>query len=70
MSEKPDIIFIKPGSQKKLYGSLSKSLSALEPPIWAALQAAYLREKGYSVEIIDVEVEGKPLDEIANELEF
>lgn len=53
-----DIVLIKPGSQKQLYGELSSfSLTAIEPPLWGALLAAYLRSKNYSVALLDAEVE-------------
>lgn len=53
-----DILLIKPGSQKELYGKLSeRSLTAIEPPLWAGLMATFLRKKGYSVQIIDSEAE-------------
>jgi len=53
-----DILLIKPGSQKELYGELSEgSLTAIEPPLWAGLMATFLRKKGYSVQIIDSEAE-------------
>jgi radical SAM superfamily enzyme YgiQ (UPF0313 family) len=52
-----DIVLVKPGNQKKLYGELSAfNLTAIEPPFWAALLAAVLLQKGYSVELIDAEV--------------
>lgn len=53
-----DLLLIKPGSQKALYGELSDSgLTAIEPPLWAALIATFVREKGFSVRIIDTEAE-------------
>lgn len=53
-----DIILVKPGSQKELYGELSAfKLTAIEPPLWGALMAAYLRKIGYRVELLDAEVE-------------
>lgn len=55
--KKTDILIIKPGSQKELYGDLSENLTGLEPPLWAALIAAFLRGKGYSVDLLDAEVE-------------
>lgn len=52
-----DIVLVKPGAQKKLYGELSAfNLTAIEPPMWAALLAAVLLQQGYSVELIDAEV--------------
>src|SRR3989338_2533582 len=52
-----DLVIIKPGAQKKLYGILSDSLSGLEPPLWAALLAAFIKEAGYRVNLIDAEIE-------------
>ncbi|MHB8918287.1 MAG: cobalamin-dependent protein, partial [Desulfocucumaceae bacterium] len=52
-----DLLLIKPGKQKLVYGNLSSSLHAIEPPLWAGLLAGYLREKGYSVQILDAEAE-------------
>lgn len=54
----PDVLIIKPGSQKKIYGDLSAyNLTAIEPPLWASLLAGYLRDLGYSIELLDAEVE-------------
>jgi len=46
---KLDVLFIHPNASKKIYQDLSKDLSAIEPPIWAALLANHVRTKGYSV---------------------
>jgi radical SAM superfamily enzyme YgiQ (UPF0313 family) len=63
---KIDIVLLKPGSQKQLYGELSDfMLTAIEPPLWAALLAGYLRNKGYSVIIYDAEVEDWSYEEAA-----
>ncbi|MCP4674612.1 MAG: radical SAM protein [Deltaproteobacteria bacterium] len=54
-----DVALIKPGSQRQLYGELSDfSLTGIEPPLWAALLAAYLRQEGFGVALLDAEVEG------------
>jgi len=52
-----DVLFIHPNASKKIYQDLSKSFSAIEPPIWAALLANHVRTKGYSVKILDCEAE-------------
>lgn len=54
--EKLDLLIIKPGAQKQIYQGLSKNLSGLEPPLWSALLAAFIRDKGFNVEIIDAEI--------------
>jgi len=62
-----DIAFIKPAGAKRLYGELSDfGLTAVEPPFWAALWAAFLREKGYSVALLDAEALGLGPAEIAD----
>ena len=56
---KTDILLVKPGSQKQLYGKLSDyKLTAIEPPLWGAILASYLRKLGYSVVLYDAEAEG------------
>ncbi|MBF0512688.1 MAG: B12-binding domain-containing radical SAM protein [Desulfovibrionaceae bacterium] len=53
-----DIILVKPGSQRQVYGELSSfDLTAIEPPLWPALLAGFLRAKGYSVAVLDAEAE-------------
>ena len=52
-----DVLFIHPNASKKIYQDLSKSFSAIEPPIWAALLANHVRTKGYSVKILDAEAD-------------
>jgi len=55
---KLDIILVKPGSQKQIYGDLSGfALTGIEQPLWAALLAAQLRAQGYTVQLLDAEVE-------------
>jgi len=56
-----DLLIVKPGSQKRLYGDLSRTLSGLEPPIWAAMLAAFVRAAGFSVKIIDMEIKPENL---------
>ena len=57
MREKIDLVLVNPGSHKQVYGKLASTLKGIEPPLWCALIAAYVREQGYSVKIIDAEVE-------------
>ena len=54
---KLDVLLVNPSSQKQVYGKLSDSLAACEPPVWTALLAAFIREKGYSVAIMDADAE-------------
>ena len=53
-----DILFINPSNQKKAYQDLSKEFTAIAIPVWTTLSADYMRDKGYSVAIYDVNIEG------------
>ncbi len=64
-----DIVLVKPGSQKALYGDLSDfKLTGLEPPLWGAILAGYLRDKGFDVLLLDAEVEGWSWEETARQI--
>ncbi|MBF0312100.1 MAG: cobalamin-dependent protein [Oligoflexia bacterium] len=52
-----DIVFINPGNRKKIFQSLGIEVSAVEPPFCLAAMASYLRNKKYSVAIIDSNAE-------------
>lgn len=58
-----DLLLIRPNDQKNVYTTLS-DLTAVEPPFWAATIAAYVREKGISVEILDAEVDNLSPDSV------
>ncbi len=57
MTEKLDLLLVNPGGRGQIYGDLASSLSGIEPPIWCGLIAAFVREHGYLVKIIDSEAE-------------
>ena len=54
---KLDVLFVHPNASKKVYQGLSKDLSAIEPPIWAALLAQHVLSKGYGARILDCEAD-------------
>ncbi len=56
-NRKLDMVLVNPGAREQVYGKLSSSLSGIEPPLWCALIAGYIRDKGYTVKIIDAEAE-------------
>lgn len=68
MLENVDLLIIKPGSPKKIYGDLSHSFVAIEPPVWGGMVATVVREKGYSVKMIDMETEDLGVDEITDKI--
>ncbi len=57
MGKNLDIVIINPGDKKQVYQDLEKDFSGIEPPFWAAVIAAYLRNKNFRVDIIDVNAE-------------
>ena len=48
---------INPGARAQVYGGLGTSLSGIEPPLWCAQIAGYVRRYGHSVVLIDGEAE-------------
>lgn len=52
-----DLLIIRPSAQKELYQSLNDDLTGLEPPWLAASLAGYIRDKGFSVKIVDGVIE-------------
>jgi radical SAM superfamily enzyme YgiQ (UPF0313 family) len=63
-----DLVFINPASRTQVYQSLGKELAAVENPLWAALLAAYCRQRGLSVVIVDAEADGLTPAQIADQL--
>lgn len=57
MTEKLDLLLVNPGGRGQISGGLASSFSGIEPPLWCGLIAAFVREYGYSVKIIDSEAE-------------
>lgn len=52
-----DIVLINPGDRKQIFQSLGNYFSAIEPPFWVAVIAAYLRKNGFKVRIVDSNAE-------------
>ena len=65
---KTDLVLINPGDRKQVYQELGKELTAIEPPFWITVIAAYLRNKGFNVLIIDANAENISPDETATKI--
>lgn len=65
MKKKIDIVLINPGDRKQVYQDLAEDFSAVEPPFWVAVIAAYLRNEGFSVAIVDSNAESITPEETA-----
>ena len=57
MNRKLDILFVHPNASEIIYQGLSKSNSAIEPPIWAAMLANHCRVNNFGAAILDCEAE-------------
>ncbi len=64
-----DIVLINPGDRKQVYQNLSEDYSAIEPPFWVAVIAAYLRNNGFDVAIIDANAENISPEETATRVD-
>lgn len=60
-----DIVLINPGDRKQVFQELGKEVSAIEPPFWVAVLAAYLRKQGFRPAIIDANAENITPEETA-----
>lgn len=69
MAEQLDLIVIHPGAAHGIYGSLGEKLTAVEPPLWARLIAGYVRDRGFSVRIIDAEAMGFSPEEVGKRVQ-
>lgn len=58
-----DVVFIHPSAAHDTYGPLATAITAVEPPAWLRMCAAYARSRGYSVAAVDQEAENlSPLE--------
>jgi len=64
-----DLLLVTPSSRKAVYQSLGDEIAAIEPPVWAGLIASFIRNKGYSVEMLDAEALGLTHEETARRIE-
>jgi anaerobic magnesium-protoporphyrin IX monomethyl ester cyclase len=65
-SSRLDLLLINPNGRDRIYQDLGGDLTAVEPPLWCRIIAGYVRDRSYSVEIIDAEAEGFGPETVAN----
>ncbi|MBU1121678.1 MAG: radical SAM protein [Candidatus Omnitrophota bacterium] len=61
--EKVDLVLVNPNDRGQMAVDLSSSISAVEPPVWTGMVAAFVRQKGFSVRIIDANAFGYNYDD-------
>ena len=66
MNRSAEVVLINPGDRKQVYQILGEDYSAIEPPFWIAVMAAYLRQNGIAVAIIDANAENISPEETAS----
>lgn len=64
-----DVVLLKVNNRKKVFQSLGNDFSGVEPPLWIILTAAYLRDQGISVAVIDAEAENLSQEETIQRIE-
>jgi anaerobic magnesium-protoporphyrin IX monomethyl ester cyclase len=64
-----DIVLINPGDRKQVYQDLGAEYSAIEPPFWAAVMAACLRNNGFKVAVVDSNAENISPEETASKVD-
>ncbi len=67
MNKELDLLLVNPGAHEQVYGKLIP-ISGIEPPIWCALIAGFVREKGYIVKIIDANAQNLSPKQVADKI--
>ena len=60
-----DAVIIHAGAQHGIYGPLSANLTAVEPPTWARMISGWLRDNGFTINILDQEAERVTTEAVA-----
>ncbi len=68
MNKTLDLLIVNPGGRKNVYQSLGAELAAVEPPVWAGLIATFIRQRGFSVAILDTNAENLSPEETAEKI--
>jgi anaerobic magnesium-protoporphyrin IX monomethyl ester cyclase len=68
MPKKFNVLLVTPPSRDIVFQDLGKNLTAIEPPVWSTLMAAFLLRKGVSVAILDAEAESLGFDATASRI--
>jgi len=63
--ESLDLMLVNPGNRTQAYQSLGTELAAIEPPVWVGLMATFVRQRGFSVRILDANAENIGPEETA-----
>lgn len=65
-----DLLLVNPGNRSQIYQNLGEDYSAIEPPFWIAVIAAFLRKHNKSVEIIDLNAQTLTDEEFVDQVKY
>ena len=68
MGKGVDLLLVTPPSRAQVYQGLGNELAAIETPVWSGLIATFMRNRGYSVQMLDAEALNLTHDETAQEI--
>lgn len=68
MGEQLDLLLVTPPARLAVYQQLSLEFAAIEPPVWSLLIAGHIRERGYTVRVLDAEAEGLTHEQTAQRI--
>lgn len=57
MTQRLDLLIVFPNNRLRSYGNLATDVAAITPPVQAGLTAAYVREKGHAVSLLDADAD-------------
>ena len=65
-NKRVDLVLVNPGNRTEIYQSLGSELAAIQPPVWVGLLTTFIRNRGYSVEVLDADAESLTPDQAAD----
>jgi anaerobic magnesium-protoporphyrin IX monomethyl ester cyclase len=65
MNRNKTILFINPGDRHQVYQALGIDHAAVEPPVWLAQLAAFVRKQGWEATVIDANAEQMSPEDVA-----
>jgi radical SAM superfamily enzyme YgiQ (UPF0313 family) len=68
INHKVDLVLVNPGGRSQIYQSLGATLTAIEPPVWAGLMATFVRQRGFSVIIVDAEADNLTAEQAGEQI--
>lgn len=60
-----DLLLVNPPSREYVYRELGSEFTAIEPPVWAGMIASFIKNKEFTVEILDAEAALMTFEETA-----